>query len=123
MTEIIRVLVVDDDRDAATTLALLLGAAGYHVETSFDGESALVKAESFNPDACVLDISMPGMSGYDLARKIRTKSPAAVLATITGRSDTRHLDLAADAGFDLHFTKPADPLEVIDQLHGTLTGR
>ena len=123
MTETIRVLVVDDNREAATGLALLLGAAGYRVETSFDGESALKIAEYFNPDACVLDISMPGMSGYELARKIRQKSPAAVLATVTGRSDSRHLDLAADAGFDLHFTKPADPLEVIDQLHGTLTAR
>lgn len=123
MSESLRVLVVDDNQDIATSLALLLGAAGYRVETSFDGESALKKAEHFNPDACVLDIGMPGMNGYDLARKIRQKSPEAVLATVTGFSDTRHLDLAADAGFDLHFTKPADPLEVIDQLHGTLTAR
>lgn len=123
MTESLRVLVVDDNQDAATGLALLLGAAGYCVETSFDGESALKKAEHFNPDACVLDIDMPGMNGYDLARKIREQSPAAILATVTGLSDVRHLDRAADAGFDLHFTKPADPVEVIDQLHGTLTSR
>jgi CheY-like chemotaxis protein len=56
-----RVLVVDDNRDAATSLALLLGAAGYKVEASFDGKAALEAAARFSPDACVLDIDMPDM--------------------------------------------------------------
>lgn len=113
-----RVLVVDDNRDAATSLALLLGAAGYRVETSFDGEAALEAAGRFGPDACVQDINMPGMDGYELARRLREMSPGRppVLATVTAYSDVQHLDRAADAGFDLHFTKPADPVEVIDQL-------
>jgi two-component system OmpR family response regulator len=61
---------------------------------------------------------MPGMNGYDLARRLREMTPdhPPVLATVTAYSDGRHLDRAADAGFDLHFTKPADPVEVIDQL-------
>jgi CheY-like chemotaxis protein len=117
-----RVLVVDDNRDAATTLAILLAAAGYEVETCFDGPSALAAAEWFGPDACVLDIKMPGMDGYELARLLREKSPdrPPILATITGYGDTAHLDRAADAGFDLHFTKPADPAQLAEQLHECL---
>ncbi len=113
-----RVLVVDDNRDAARSLALLLRNAGYQVETSFDSETALMVAERFVPDACVLDINMPGMDGYELARHLRamTKDHPPVLATLTGYSDYAHLDCAADAGFDLHFTKPADPVELVEQL-------
>lgn len=117
-----RVLVVDDNEDAATSLAFILGAAGYQVETSFSGPAALQKAEQFSPDACVVDINMPGMNGYDLARRLREMAPIhpPVLATVTAYSDVEHLDRAADAGFDLHFTKPADPVELIEQLHDTL---
>lgn len=120
-----RVLVVDDNEDAARSLAFLLGVAGYQVETSFNGQSALEKALDFDPDACVLDINMPGMNGYDLARRLREMAPdhPPLLATVTGQSDAQHLDRAVDAGFDLHFTKPADPVEVINQLHGTLQAR
>ena len=120
-----RVLIVDDNQDAARTLAVLLEAAGYEVEACFDGPAALAAADRFDPHACVLDINMPGMDGYELARQLRAKSPERppVLATVTGYGDTIHLDRAADAGFDLHFTKPADPAEVAAQLprlHGTL---
>ena len=113
-----RVLVVDDNEDAATTLGTLLEAAGYEVETCFDGQSALAAADRFDPDACVLDINMPGMDGYELARRLREKDPEhpPVLATVTAYEDYGHLTKAADAGFDLHFTKPADPAEVLDQL-------
>ena len=62
-----RVLVVDDNHDTAETLGFLLAHAGYEVQNRFDGKSALVAAEEFEPDACVLDINMPGMSGYELA--------------------------------------------------------
>lgn len=113
-----RVLVVDDNEDAAATLGFLLKSAGYQVETCFDGPSALAAADRFEPDACVLDINMPGMDGYELARRLREKDPQhpPVLATVTAYEDYGHLTKAADAGFDLHFTKPADPGEVLDQL-------
>ena len=95
----------------ARRFAYLLEMAGYTVETSFDGEAALKAAEQFAPDACVLDISMPGMDGYELARRLVAKSPdnRPVLATVTAYDSGEHLDRAAEAGFDLHFTKPADP--------------
>jgi two-component system, OmpR family, response regulator len=113
-----RVLVVDDNRDAAINLGILLTACGYKVETSFDGQEALATAERFRPDACVLDINMPGMDGYELARRLREQSPQSppVLAAVTGHEDYEHLEREADAGFDLHFTKPADPVEMADQL-------
>lgn len=112
-----RVLIVDDNQDAALSLAMILGVCGFDVATSFDGKQALKAAESFKPDACVLDINMPGMDGYELARRLRAKSDhPPVLATVTAYSDDAHLDRAVDAGFDLHFTKPADPTEVAEQL-------
>jgi two-component system OmpR family response regulator len=106
-----RVLVVDDNRDAAETLSFLLARHGYEVETRFDGPSALAAAEAFEPDACVLDINMPGMDGYDLARRLRARAPARppVLATVTAYRDFDHVERAAEAGFDLYFTKPAEP--------------
>jgi len=113
-----KVLVVDDNQDAATSLSFLLAAAGYEVETCFDGPSAIAAADRFAPDACVLDISMPGMDGYEVARRIQERSAdhPPVLATVTGFGDDGHLDRAAAAGFDLHFTKPADPNAVAEQL-------
>src|SRR3954447_6190509 len=113
-----RVLVVDDNKDAATTLGTLLETAGYEVRTCYDGKSALKAVERFDPDACVLDINMPGMDGYELARKLRAKDPdhPPVLATVTAYGDYHHLTKASDAGFDLHFTKPADPADVLDQI-------
>lgn len=117
-----RVLIVDDNQDAAISLAIVLGAVGFDVETSFDGQTALKAAQRFKPDACVLDINMPGMDGYELARRLRGNTPAAppVLATVTAYSDYAHLDRAVEAGFDLHFTKPADPIEVAEQLEHSL---
>lgn len=118
-----RVLVVDDNQDAATSMALVLRAAGYDVATSFDGKGALQTAARFEPDACILDINMPGMDGYELARRLRQLAPnhSLVLATVTASGDDSHLDRAVEAGFDLHFTKPADPRDVIEQLRGCLT--
>lgn len=112
-----RVMVVDDNREAATSLGLLLGAAGFRVRTCFGGAEALAAAEEFRPDACVLDIEMPGLDGYEVARRLRGRAGGPpVLATVTGRGDDAHLDRAVHAGFDLHFTKPADPWDVAEQL-------
>ena len=113
-----RVLVVDDNQDAALSTSELLSLAGFEVETCFDGPSALAAAERFAPDACLLDITMPGMDGYQLARKLRERFPdrTPLFATMTAYGHYAHLEQAVDAGFDLHFTKPADPGEVIEQL-------
>lgn len=117
-----RVLLVDDNEDAATTLAVLLDQAGYQVETAFDGMSAIEIARQFDPDICILDINMPGMSGYELARRIRAMATEhqPLLATMTAYKDDRHLDRASDAGFDLHFTKPAELDDLVDQIESSL---
>ena len=113
-----RVLVVDDNHDAATTMSQLLTAAGFEVKTCFDGPTAIAAVDGFTPDACLLDINMPGMDGYDLARQIRDRFPGRppLFATMTAYGDNSHLERAVDAGFDLQFTKPASPHDVIEQL-------
>jgi CheY-like chemotaxis protein len=117
-----RVLVVDDNRDAAETLGFLLAFAGYEVETRFDGPSALAAAEEFEPDACVLDINMPRMSGYELAEKLRERSHGRppVLAAVTAFRDLDHVEEAERTGFDLYFTKPADPGGLAEKLRACL---
>lgn len=113
-----RVLVVDDNKDAATTLGTLLEFAGYEVRTCFAGKDALRAADQFDPDACVLDINMPEMDGYELAQRLRAKYPdrPPLLATMTAYDDYAHLERSVDAGFDLHFTKSGQPTELLDQL-------
>lgn len=117
-----RVLIVDDNRDTAIALKCLMEAAGYEAEACFDGPSALAAATRHTPDACVVDVGMPGMDGYELAQLLRDNDPAhaPVLAVLTAYDGPRHLDKAAWAGFDLHFSKPTDPAELIDQLRHTL---
>ena len=120
-----RVLVVDDNQDTAETLAFLLAGAGYKVEARFDGPTALAAAEVFEPDVCVLDINMPGMNGYELAKELRARAPAKppVLATVTAYRDFDSIEKAQEAGFDLYFTKPAEPNELAEQLHACLLER
>ena len=118
-----RVLIVDDNEDAARSLAYLLSSAGYRVETAFDGATALAIAQHFVPDICILDINMPGMNGYELARRIREsliENPP-LLATMTAYNDALHLDRAVSAGFDLHFTKPVTVEDLIDQLESSVS--
>lgn len=117
-----RVLVVDDNEDAATSLSFLLSSAGFQVQTAFNGPRAIEIARGFNPHACVLDINMPEMTGYELARRLRDLNPdqPPVFATVTAYSDDAHLTQAAESGFDLHFTKPADPADLAEQLEDAL---
>jgi CheY-like chemotaxis protein len=117
-----RVLVVDDNRDSAESMGECLSLAGFEVRTCFDGPSALAVCEGFTPDACLLDIGMPGMDGYELARRLRERFAAhpPVFATMTAYGDYAHLEQAVDAGFDLQFTKPVDSAEVVEQLEGSV---
>jgi two-component system OmpR family response regulator len=113
-----RALIVDDNRDTAVSLALVFEHAGYDVETALSGDAAVDAVERFCPEVCILDINMPGMDGYELAHRIRALTSARhpVLATLTGYSDDQHLDRAVDAGFDLHFTKPGEASDILDQV-------
>jgi PAS domain S-box-containing protein len=105
-----RVLVVDDNRDAATSLAFLLTAIGHDARTAHDGNEALALAESFAPDVVVLDIGMPGLNGYEVARRMR-EMPALQhlsLIALTGWGQEQDRRRSREAGFDHHLVKPAD---------------
>jgi CheY-like chemotaxis protein len=113
-----RVLVVDDNADAADSLAMLLQVRGDDVRVAYDGEEALVAEEAFRPDVVLLDIGMPKLSGYEVGRRIRElRGPAPLVVAITGWGQEEDRQRAREAGFDHHFTKPVDYaalLKVID---------
>jgi len=104
------VLVVDDNVDAAQTLEALLEAHGHRALVAFDGETGLKLARENVPDVILLDIGLPGMNGYEVARAIRG-TPAlqgVVLAAVTGYGTDEDRREAVDAGFDVHLSKPVD---------------
>ncbi|HET6574012.1 MAG TPA: response regulator [Fimbriiglobus sp.] len=111
-----RVLCVDDNRDAASSLAFLLSVVGYDTRACFDGPSALAEAAAFRPEVCLLDISMPGMDGYELAHRLRALLGRPRLVAVTAVTGAEFERRAAEAGFDRWFTKPADPRELIAAL-------
>lgn len=104
-----RILVVDDNRDAAESLAILLQSMGNEVETAHDGREAISKTTSFQPDVILLDIGMPGMNGYETARHLREQGGnRATLVALTGWSQDEDRRRSKEAGFDAHLVKPVD---------------
>lgn len=105
-----RILVVDDNADAAGALGALLKAMGHEVFVEHDGRSALAGLPRSRPDIALLDITMPDMSGYELARQIRSRAgPAMRIVALTGFGLPEDRARALEAGFDQHMVKPADP--------------
>ena len=106
-----RILIVDDNRDGADSLALLLRMWGYDVRVAYDGVQAVQSARDHRPDCILSDIGMPGMDGYRLAERFRQDESfkGITLIAITAYADAGR---AQAAGFDHHFVKPADPLKV-----------
>jgi signal transduction histidine kinase/ActR/RegA family two-component response regulator len=105
-----RILVVDDNADAAELVVDVLVDLGHEARMALDGYQALAVAEGFRPEAAILDIGLPGMDGYELAGKLRTSaSPAGIkLVALTGYGQPGDQDRAHAAGFDAHATKPID---------------
>ena len=105
-----KVLLVDDNVDAADTLEMLLGMDGFQVTTVYDGVAALAAAGDMNPDVVVMDIGMPGMDGYDAARMMRQLpgGDAIVLIALTGWGQPADKSRASEAGFNHHLIKPVD---------------
>jgi CheY-like chemotaxis protein len=103
------VLVVDDVRESAVTLAQMLQLLGHDVATAHDGQAALAQVSDKKPEVVLLDIAMPGMNGYEVARRIRAleaiEPPLLIALTGYGQDDDRRR--AREAGFDFHLTKPA----------------
>lgn len=119
-----RVLVVDDNEDAADSLATLLDVMGYEVRVAYDGPEAIVAADAFHPEVGLLDIGLPRLSGYDIARHIRsTRGEDVLLVAITGWGQEEDRRRAREAGFDHHFTKPADLERLMAVISQELTER
>ena len=105
-----RILVVDDNLDSAESLALLLGLQGHEVSTATDGPAAVTAARSFRPEIVFLDIGLPRMDGYEVARRMRTEPglTGVTLIAMTGYGREEDVRRALESGFDRHLVKPLD---------------
>jgi CheY-like chemotaxis protein len=115
-----RILVVDDNRDAADSLRMLLQLDGHDVHVAYDGASALDQAARRRPQVVLLDIGMPGIDGREVARRIRAQAvgePATLIA-LTGWGKAQDRGLSEAAGFDHHLVKPVE----LDTLYALLDG-
>ena len=114
-----RILVVDDNADAADSLAMLLQVRGDEVRVCYDGLEAIEADGQFKPEVVLLDIGMPRLSGYDVARRIRdARGDGVLIIAITGWGQDEDRARAREAGFNFHFTKPVDfemLLDLIDR--------
>ena len=123
-----KIMVVDDLRDSADSLALLFDALGHTTMTSYDGQQAVVAAREFTPDIVFLDINMPILDGYGAARALRSElveSPP-VLVALTAVSGPDAKRRADEAGFDFYVTKPADfnvLITIVDDLSRRIDAR
>ena len=112
-----KILVVDDNRDSADSMALQLRLKGHEIQIAYDGERALEIADQMHPEFVLLDIGLPLISGHEVARRIR-KQPwghAVVLIAMTGWGQQEDRNRSHDAGIDHHMTKPLDP-DVLDSI-------
>lgn len=108
------VLIVDDCHDTASSLAMLVAVWGHRGFIAHDGPSALAMAAHLQPDAVFLDIALPGMDGWEVARSLRRSllPDGALLVALSGYGQDRDLDRSREAGCDHHLTKPASPEEL-----------
>jgi len=114
-----RILVVDDNADAAESLAMLLQLDGHATRVAHDGEAALVAAREFQPDTVFLDIGLPGMNGYEVAQRLRASDRSTMqLIALTGWGAEDDRRRAQAAGFDHHLVKPVDPAQLAPLLAG-----
>jgi CheY-like chemotaxis protein/two-component sensor histidine kinase len=111
-----RVLVVDDNADSAAMMAAVLELQGHEVRVACDGHQAVEAAVEFVPDVALLDIGLPGLSGYEVAQRMRTdpRTCSAHLIAVTGWGHEEDRQRALESGFDAHLTKPADPEHIIE---------
>jgi CheY-like chemotaxis protein len=119
-----RLLVIDDNKDAAESMSMLLELWGYEVVCAFDGRAALETAAKYRPDAVFLDIGLPGMDGYEIAERLRElpEGPRAVLVAITGYGQDEDRRRSREAGIDHHLVKPVAP-ETLHKLLDALDRR
>ena len=109
MATVRSVLVVDDNRDAADSLALMVETFGHSVEVAYDGPSAIAKAHSHPPDVVLCDLGLPGMNGFEVARAIHSKRKEIRIVAVTGYTRPQDAAEAAAAGFNGYIAKPPQP--------------
>jgi two-component system cell cycle response regulator DivK len=116
------ILIVDDYPDALDIWAIFLRVSGYEVSTASDGAEAIQKAERLLPDLIVLDLELPRVSGFDVAKRLRSnpETQAIPLIAATGYSHIRQLDRAREAGFDQIVVKPCDPDVLVEEIERLL---
>jgi two-component system CheB/CheR fusion protein len=116
----LRILVADDDPDTASSSALLFEAFGHEVAVAQDGPKALNFAQKLEPDVVLLDIGLPKMNGYEVARQLRALHRRPFVLAISGFGGEEHQRRCAEVGIDLVLLKPADPellRQILDRLH------
>ena len=120
----LRVLVADDERDHVATLAALLADEGHEVREVYRGSEVTRMARDFDPDVALIDIGMPGMSGYEVAREMRIEfgKNRPLLIAITGWKQSSDRILARLAGFDHHVAKPFDPQALLELIAPLASG-
>ena len=108
----LRILVVDDDRDSADSLTMLLRLWGHDVRKAYNGATGIVAAHDFDPDLVFLDIGMPDMDGYEVARRLRSERPRSRMhiIAVTGYGRRQDVRQAYEAGFDCQLLKPVDEM-------------
>jgi CheY-like chemotaxis protein len=113
----LRVLIVDDNREAAEMLAMAASQLGHATKQAYDGVAAVSAAAEFGPDVILLDIGLPGMNGYEVAHAVRALPgcTSTYIAAVTGWGQDEDRRKAREAGFDGHFTKPLSP-EALERL-------
>ncbi len=113
-----RVLIVDDNTDAAHSLAMLMEIGGHQTHLCYDGQSALTEVQDFRPDVVLLDIGLPGLDGLEVARRLRgmALSPRPMLVALTGYGQNDDMRRSKEAGFDHHLVKPTDPQTLMSLL-------
>lgn len=109
----LRILVVDDEEDIGEVMKVLLEMEGHQVQTALTGESAIEKAPIFEPEAALVDIGLPGIDGYEVARRLRKAYPELLLIAHSGWGSEEDRRRSREAGFDSHLLKPADIAEII----------
>jgi len=114
----LRLLIVEDHADTSASMELLLSLNGFEVQTAPDGPTALEAARDFHPEVVLLDIGLPGMNGYEVARRLRAEYLAQppFLVAITGYGQAEDRLRSERAGIDLHLLKPTDPEQLIGLL-------
>jgi CheY-like chemotaxis protein len=113
----LRILVVDDYPDLTASMATLLRRWGHDVQTALDGPEALRVAAAYHPDVVLLDVSLPGMDGYQVARRLRNdpSQPRTFVVSVTGYGDEGEAQRSREAGCDSHLIKPVDP-DILEHL-------